>query len=132
MAEKRESNIVIEDLRTGKTYDVYHPADGGFVVSDNKETVKEMGNKAFFSAVTSKQFIPADCYRFVVKKDMSSLSVKIDVDVSDELKGLKAVTREAKKATAALKELEEQQCKSRNITLNLDNKRLTQILLSLI
>jgi hypothetical protein len=35
----------------------------------------------------------------------------ITVDCSDALKGLKAVTREAKKATTALQELEEQQKK---------------------
>lgn len=34
------------------------------------------------------------------------LSAKIDVDVSDALTGLKAVQREAKKATQALRELE--------------------------
>lgn len=33
---------------------------------------------------------------------------RLEIDVSDALKGLKAVQREAKKATAALKELEEQ------------------------
>lgn len=37
--------------------------------------------------------------------------LRVDIDCSDALKGLKAVQREAKKATAALKELEEQQKK---------------------
>jgi diaminopimelate decarboxylase len=36
----------------------------------------------------------------------------IDIDCSGALKGLKAITREAKKATQALKELEEQQKKN--------------------
>lgn len=40
------------------------------------------------------------------KKDRGSFI--IDIDCSDALKGLKAVQREAKKATAALKELEEE------------------------
>ncbi len=35
----------------------------------------------------------------------------VDIDCSDALKGLKAVTREAKRATSALQELEEQQKK---------------------
>lgn len=38
-------------------------------------------------------------------------SFHVDIDVSDALKGLKAVQREARKATAALKELEAQQDK---------------------
>lgn len=46
-----------------------------------------------------------------VKTNVGELT--IDVDVSDALKGLKAITREAKKATEALKELEEQQKKMR-------------------
>ncbi|UFT98106.1 hypothetical protein KO561_12930 [Radiobacillus kanasensis] len=41
------------------------------------------------------------------KESIGSLTV--DVDCSDALKGLKAIQREAKKATAALKELEGQQ-----------------------
>ncbi|SMQ75939.1 hypothetical protein SAMN05444673_2576 [Bacillus sp. OV166] len=41
--------------------------------------------------------------------NFGALKVKIDVDCSYALKGLKAVTREAKRATEALKELEQQQ-----------------------
>jgi hypothetical protein len=36
-------------------------------------------------------------------------TLTVEIDCSDALKGLKAVTREAKKATSALQELEEQQ-----------------------
>lgn len=43
-----------------------------------------------------------------VKKRITAGELTIDVDVSDALKGLKAVQREAKKATAALKEFEKQ------------------------
>ena len=39
--------------------------------------------------------------------DVISRKVKIDVDVSEALTGLKAVTREAREATKALRELEE-------------------------
>lgn len=39
----------------------------------------------------------------------------ITIDVSDSIKGLKAIQREAKKSTAALKELEEQ--KKKNMAL---------------
>ncbi|RBP89386.1 hypothetical protein DFO70_11133 [Cytobacillus firmus] len=42
------------------------------------------------------------------KPSRSVGSLVIDIDCSDALEGLKAVTREAKDATAALKELEEQ------------------------
>ncbi|ADU30993.1 hypothetical protein [Evansella cellulosilytica] len=48
-----------------------------------------------------------------LKQSIGKLTV--DIDCSDALKGLKAIQREAKKATAALKELEEQQKKSANI-----------------
>lgn len=41
--------------------------------------------------------------------DRTVVTLPIDVDCSDALKGLKAVTREAKKATVALKEFEEMQ-----------------------
>lgn len=46
----------------------------------------------------------------MAEKDVSSrgsngLTVKVNVDVSEALTGLKAIQREAKKATAALREL---------------------------
>jgi predicted kinase len=55
------------------------------------------------------------------------LIVKVDVDCSEALKGLKALTRAAKKATASLKELDEQQNKiaqTFNIEINLDGKEV--------
>jgi hypothetical protein len=42
----------------------------------------------------------------------------IDIDCSNALKGLKAVTREAKKATTALQELEEQQKRIGSISVS--------------
>lgn len=42
------------------------------------------------------------------KEKITAREITVDIDVSDALKGLKAVTREAKKATAALKEFEKQ------------------------
>ena len=41
-------------------------------------------------------------------KKLRGINVKINVDVSEALTGLKAVQREAKKATQALRELESQ------------------------
>jgi hypothetical protein len=41
--------------------------------------------------------------------NLRELTVKVDVDVSDALTGLKAIQREAKKATQALRELAETQ-----------------------
>lgn len=38
--------------------------------------------------------------------NISELNVKVGVDVSDAIAGLKAIQREAKKATQALRELE--------------------------
>jgi phage-related minor tail protein len=46
------------------------------------------------------------------------LMIKIDVDISDALTGLKAIQREAKKATQALRELETFQQPTINITIN--------------
>lgn len=40
----------------------------------------------------------------MANKKLSELSVKLDVDVSEALTGLKAIQREAKKATQAIKE----------------------------
>lgn len=45
------------------------------------------------------------------ESNLSALRVKLDVDCSEALKGLKAVTRAAKVATAAIKELAEHQNK---------------------
>jgi type IV pilus biogenesis protein CpaD/CtpE len=51
------------------------------------------------------------------------LTIKVDVDVSEALTGLKALQREAKKATQALRELEEaQNGNTCNITVNIPDK----------
>lgn len=42
----------------------------------------------------------------MANEKLSGLSVKVDVDVSEALTGLKALQREAKKATQVLRELE--------------------------
>lgn len=42
----------------------------------------------------------------MANEKLSGLSVKVDVDVSEALTGLKALQREAKKATQELRELE--------------------------
>ncbi|QGH35148.1 hypothetical protein GI584_14325 [Gracilibacillus salitolerans] len=49
--------------------------------------------------------------RRMKQKKISAGTLIITADVSDTIKGLKAVQREAKKTTASLKELEEQQKK---------------------
>src|SRR5690606_12225125 len=49
--------------------------------------------------------------------DEISRKVKIDVDVSEALTGLKAVTREAREATKALRELEEAHRKAQDIPI---------------
>jgi hypothetical protein len=55
------------------------------------------------------------------------LSIHLNVDCSEALTGLKAVTREAKKATAALKELEEQQKKNKEeITITVDGNEVAK------
>jgi hypothetical protein len=55
-------------------------------------------------------FVRQDCENetevYVGKSDKNTLSIKVDVDVSEALTGLKAVQREAKEAAKALRELE--------------------------
>lgn len=46
-------------------------------------------------------------YKRTVEKSKSIGKLKVDIDVSDALKGLKAVERQAKKTTRALREVEE-------------------------
>ena len=53
-----------------------------------------------------------------MKKRNGSLS--LDIDCSDAIKGLKSVQREAKKATAALKELGNEQTKEHMLVIKLD------------
>lgn len=49
------------------------------------------------------------------KKTIHYGELTVGVDVSEAIKGLKAVQREAKKTTAALKELEEQQTRNQSL-----------------
>jgi hypothetical protein len=62
------------------------------------------------------------------ESNAGELKVKIDVDCADALKGLKAVTRAAKKATDALKELDEVQRKVSSISITVDGKAIGGIL----
>ncbi|MCP1355074.1 hypothetical protein [Aneurinibacillus migulanus] len=50
--------------------------------------------------------------------DKSELSMKVDIDVSGAITGLKAVQREAKEAICLLKELEGQQVKNKEQAIN--------------
>ena len=52
--------------------------------------------------------------------NQSRVSININVEVSEALTGLKAIQREAKKATQALRELEEAQ--QYNITININEE----------
>lgn len=55
-----------------------------------------------------------------VAKDVrkgGELKVKLDVDISDALTGLKALQREAREATKALRELEEETVKAGRLDL---------------
>jgi hypothetical protein len=58
------------------------------------------------------------------KRESNNLYVKVNVDCTEALTGLKAVAREAKKATAALKELEEQQSKVNDLPITTIAKNL--------
>jgi hypothetical protein len=53
------------------------------------------------------------------QRELSGLTVKVKVDVAEAITGLKALQREAKKATAALRELEAAQQGAPVITQNI-------------
>ncbi|MGN8647899.1 hypothetical protein ACTNEO_05090 [Gracilibacillus sp. HCP3S3_G5_1] len=55
-------------------------------------------------------------------KNINAGTITIDIDCQDALKGLKAIQREAKKATAALKELEGQQRENQLLVIELDDE----------
>jgi hypothetical protein len=54
--------------------------------------------------------------------------IKVDIDVSDALKGLKAVQREARKATAALKELDEQLNVDKEFIVTVDGRMIAKFI----
>lgn len=60
----------------------------------------------------------------VNSKAVGSIRVKVDVDVSDALTGLKAVQREAKKATQSLAELKAEQ---ERISIELDGEEVGKL-----
>lgn len=61
-------------------------------------------------------------------KDLSALTIKVDVDCSDALKGLKAVTREVKKVSAALEELDrlKEHTKAIGISVHLNGNEIAK------
>jgi hypothetical protein len=59
--------------------------------------------------------------------DSKGISIAVNIDCNEALTGLKAITREAKKATAALKELEAQQKKNKGIAITLDGKEISTL-----
>ncbi len=68
----------------------------------------------------------SECYCGVIGKDAcpehsaQSLSIKLSVDITEALTGLKAITREARKAKQALAELSESSTQS-HITININS-----------
>jgi hypothetical protein len=58
-------------------------------------------------------------------RELPHLSIKVDVDVSEALTGLKAIQREAKEATKALRELEN--AREISTTIELDGKTIARI-----
>ena len=62
------------------------------------------------------------------KKTISVGTVTVDIDVSGALKGLKAVQREARKATAALKELDEQLNVDKEVIVTVDGRMIAKFI----
>jgi hypothetical protein len=59
------------------------------------------------------------------RRELPHLSIKVDVDISDALTGLKALQREAREATKALRELEN--AREISTTIELDGKTIARI-----
>lgn len=133
MAEKREANIVLKDLRNGAVFKKFKPTEGGYLVFEDEEIdVSLLGKGDWIQSLkTRNEFIPEGSYELVVTKNLSALSVSLDVECSEALKGLKAVTRAAKEATAALKELGEQQnnlATTNEIKLNINGEAIAKVI----
>ncbi|CEG28092.1 hypothetical protein [Bacillus sp. B-jedd] len=96
MAEKRESN-------EGMLYECVKCERREVILANNPRTdgrsCSHCGGALMFS-----YFVGIDLSG---RKDNSALTITLKADVSDALTGLKAVTREAKKATAALKDVDD-------------------------
>jgi hypothetical protein len=95
-------------------------------------TVKNEGTEETTTYSVNGKRSVADCLREAlaleehpkITKKAGELTVKLDVDASDAIRALKALQREARKATQALRELEveaEKQAKDQtvNITVNI-------------
>lgn len=120
MAEKRESNIKAGHVN-------YKCLDCGQI------SKRYLSKQEYYevTACPNCEGKSVDLYKIAKyktdEKPSNSLKIKIDVDCTEALKGLKAVTRAAKKATVALKELEEQQKKIEvAIPLNVDGESISK------
>jgi hypothetical protein len=97
-------------------------------MADKRESNNEINEVALMIKRSIWEFCKEDCFELTPKqiqtvievyqslesrefKRRSMGSLTVDIECSEALTGLKAITREAKKATDALKELEEQQRK---------------------
>lgn len=72
-------------------------------MADKSESIENNWCDGEKPSMTSKNARPVTSR---VKKERKGLSIKVDIDVSDALKGLKAVERQAKKTTHSLREVE--------------------------
>jgi hypothetical protein len=105
MAEKRESNTKYV-LECGRCKSELHVS---------KQRMVEGKDCPFCKGPLIHKYVSGVDYSS--SNDVTVSQLRVDIEVSDALKGLKAVTRAAKKATAALNELEEQQSKLSGISV---------------
>lgn len=111
MADNKQSRVVFEEL--GKALDGYRGEwDGIEIANENGLITFFIGGKEYRYGPV-KEDVPYGVddgsgpdVRHLGDKPIGDISVKIDVDVTGALTGLKAVQREAKEATKALRELE--------------------------
>lgn len=91
------------------------------LVDEVEMVLQQLIGKRVTAMSTSYQLeeLPSLRDELKTKKKISDVAMVVDVDISDALKGLKAVQREARKATAALKKLEEQK-KDKYLVIELD------------
>lgn len=123
MADKRESNKLYEEVHNIRkvilerkldhlrhlTYDEVQA-----ILNIHKESNEHSdGDKASYTIKPSRP---------VTEKKRSIGNLTVDIDCSEALKGIKAITREAKNATAALKELDEVRRETKLLLIELDTE----------
>ena len=111
MADEKSREVTVRDLQVQALLEMLK--DGSQPEREAYHLIVEQEQKiAELERFISKQggqydYEPADVERYLCEREKpGKLTIKVDVDVEDAIRALKAVQREARKATQALRELE--------------------------